>query len=158
MLKGQIPLTATRPTPPSTVPVLTDLARGRATAESSHTQAYGSGNVTDGNPASYWESANYAFPQWVQADLGSSVTVARVVLKLPPSWESRTQTFSLSGSTDGSSFRTLAAAATRTFDPAAGNTVTVTFPSGQARFLRVTVNANTGWPAAQVSSLEAYGS
>ena len=39
---------------------------------------YGAGNAGDGNQATYWESANNAFPQWIQADLGaakSSVTV-----------------------------------------------------------------------------------
>ena len=159
MLKGQLALTATRPTPPTVgtpPPPITDLARGKPATESSHTQVYGAGNVTDGNQATYWESANNAFPQWVQADLGSAVTVARVILKLPPNWEARTQTLTLSGSSDGSSFRTVVPATTRTFDPASGNTVTVTFASTQLRFLRVTVTANTGWPAAQVSSLEAY--
>ena len=36
--------------------------------------------------ATYWESANNAFPQWIQADLGSSVATNRVVLKLPAGW------------------------------------------------------------------------
>ncbi|NMO51608.1 xylosidase [Actinoplanes sp. TBRC 11911] len=153
MLKGQIPLTASRPTQPSLVPVVSDLARGRATSESSHTQVYASGNVADGNQASYWESANNSFPQWVQVDLGASVTVGRVVLKLPPSWEARRQTLALS---DGGS-RTLVPPAAYTFDPASGNTVAVSFAGTPVRFLRVTVMANTGWPAGQVASLEAYG-
>ena len=47
--------------------------------------------VVDGNPGSYWESANNAFPQWVQVDLGSSQTVNQVVLKLPTAgWATRT--------------------------------------------------------------------
>jgi hypothetical protein len=157
MLKGQIPLTATRPTSPGVsgggTPAPADLARGRATTESSHTQVYGAGNVTDGNPGTYWESANNAFPQWVQADLGSATTVGRLVLKLPPAWESRSQTLTV---TDGATGRTLSATAARTFDPAAGNTVTVTFTAAQIRYLRVTVTANTGWPAGQLSTLEAY--
>ena len=49
-----------------------DLAAGRATAESSHTQNYGSGNAVDGDASSYWESANNALPQWVQVDLGTA--------------------------------------------------------------------------------------
>jgi hypothetical protein len=47
---------------------------------------------------------------------------------------------------------------TRTFDPASGNTVTIAFPATQVRVLRVTVTANTGWPAGQVSTLEVYAS
>ncbi len=57
-----------------------NLAAGRPTAESAHADVYGAGNVVDGNQASYWESVNNAFPQWVQVDLGSSVSVNRVVL------------------------------------------------------------------------------
>ncbi|MFC7710301.1 discoidin domain-containing protein [Micromonospora lupini] len=49
--------------------------------------------MVDGDANSYWESANNAFPQWVQVDLGATRTVGRVVLKLPPSsaWATRTQ-------------------------------------------------------------------
>ena len=162
MLKGQLALTATRPTPPRTgtpppVPA-GDLARGRPTTESSHTQTYASGAVTDGDPNSYWESANHAFPQWVQVDLGSALPVGRVVLALPPSWGARSQTLAVTGSADGSSFATLTAAAARPFDPAAGNRVTLSFSPARVRHLRVTVTANTGWPAGQLSTLEAYAS
>ena len=137
---------------------VTDLARGRPVTESSHTQTYAAGALTDGDAGTYWESANNAFPQWAQTDLGAATTVGRVVLKLPPSWGARTQTLSLSGSTDGSAFGTLAASAARVFDPAAANTVTLSFTPTAVRHLRVTVTANTGWPAAQLSTLEAYPS
>lgn len=93
-------------------------------------------------------------------DLGSAQAVRRVVLKLPPAaaWEARTQTLSLQGSTDGFTFGTLAASKNYRFDPATGNTVTVDLPASTAttRYLRVHVTANTGWPAAQLSELEAY--
>ncbi|GAA3341593.1 discoidin domain-containing protein [Amorphoplanes nipponensis] len=162
MLTGQLALTATRPTPPvpgGGVPgpdPNRDLAAGRPTAQSSQTQGYGSANVVDGNPGSYWESANHAFPQWVQVDLGPATPVARVVLRLPPGWEARTQTLAVQGSADGGSFTTLSAATGRTFDPATGNQVSVTFPTATVRYVRVTVTANTGWPAGQASSLEVY--
>ncbi|WP_309244249.1 galactose-binding domain-containing protein [Micromonospora parastrephiae] len=141
-------------------PANADLARGRPTTESSHVQSYASGNVVDGDPNSYWESANSAFPQWVQVDLGATRTVGRVVLKLPPSsaWGSRTQTIAVQGSTDGGSFGTLVAAAGRTFDPATGNQVLLTFSAAQARYVRITVTGNTGWPAGQLSTLEVYAS
>lgn len=41
----------------------TDLALHRPTSESSHTQTYASGNATDGDTGTYWESAGNAFPQ-----------------------------------------------------------------------------------------------
>jgi hypothetical protein len=161
MLKGQIALTSVRPTQPvigTTPPPVTDLARGRPTSESSHTQTYASGNAVDGNQDSYWESANNAFPQWFQVDLGTGATVGRVVLRLPRSWGARNQTLSVSGSTNGSSFAALSAATARTFDPAAANTVTVSFPAAATRYLRITFTANTGWPAGQLSTVEAYPS
>ncbi|MEN3608655.1 discoidin domain-containing protein [Plantactinospora sp. ZYX-F-223] len=138
----------------------TNLARGRPTAESGHTQNYGSGNVVDGNPDSYWESPNHVFPQWVQVDLGASTAVGRLVLKLPPSpaWGTRTQTLAVRGSTDGSSFTTLSASAGRQFNPASGNTVTVTFPATPTRYVRLEFTGNTGWPAGQLSELEVYPS
>jgi chitodextrinase len=137
----------------------TNLARGKPTAESSHTQIYGSGNAVDGDPNSYWESANNAFPQWIQVDLGAATTVGRIVLKLPPSsaWATRTQTLSVTGSTDGSVFTTIAGSAGYTFNPATGNTATLTFSATSQRFIRLTFTANTGWPAGQVSELEVYG-
>ncbi|GAA2551579.1 discoidin domain-containing protein [Winogradskya consettensis] len=159
MLKGQIPLTEVRPTQPALTtppPVTTDLARGRPTAESSHTQGYSSANATDADPGTYWESGNNAFPQWLQTDLGTAMTLNRIVLRLPASWGARTQTLSVQGSTDGSGFTTLAAAAGHTFDPSEANSVTIPVTPAPVRYLRVTVTANTGWPAGQVSALEAY--
>jgi hypothetical protein len=43
-----------------------------------------------------------------------------------------------------------------TFDPATGNTVTITFQGTSQRYLRLTFTANTGWPAGQLSELEVY--
>ncbi|WP_433892856.1 discoidin domain-containing protein [Streptomyces sp. CA-111067] len=139
-------------------PTNTNLAAGKPTAESSHTQGYGSSNVTDGNQSSYWESANNAFPQWLQVDLGSPQTATRAVLQLPPGWGARTQTLTLSGSTDGSTFTTLKPSAGYTFDPSANNTVTLTFPSTTNRYFRLTTTANTGWPAAQLSEFQIWPS
>jgi parallel beta-helix repeat protein len=138
--------------------VSTNLAAGKATSESSHTDVYPSSNVTDGNQSSYWESANNAFPQWVQVDLGSAQSASRVVLQLPAGWGARDQTLSLTGSTDGSTFSTVKSSATYTFDPSANNTVTITFPATTQRYFRVTVTANTGWPAGQISEFQVWNS
>ena len=135
-----------------------NLALHKATAESSHIQNYASGNAVDGDANSYWESANSAFPQWLQVDLGAATTVGRLVLKLPPAtaWAARTQTLTLQGSTDGSSFATVAGSAGYRFDPASGNAVTVTFTATTLRYLRLNFTANTGWPAGQLSEVEVY--
>ncbi|MFG2965982.1 choice-of-anchor D domain-containing protein [Streptomyces sp. NPDC048288] len=134
-----------------------NLAAGAATTESSHTDVYPSSNVTDGNQGTYWESAGNAFPQWVQVDLGSAQSVSRVVLQLPATWGARSQTLSLSGSTDGSSFSTVKPSAAYTFDPTTNNTVTLTFTATTQRYLRVNITANNGWPAGQVSEFQVFG-
>jgi cytochrome c len=84
--------------------------------------------------------------------------VGRIVLRLPPStaWGTRTQTLSVAGSTDGSTFTTIAASAGYAFDPATGNTVTITFAATSRRFIRLNFTANTGWPAGQVSELQVF--
>lgn len=136
-----------------------NLAAGRPASASGSLGAQPASAVTDGNPNSYWESPNNVFPQWVQADLGSAITVDQVVLKLPPAtaWATRTQTLSVQGSTDGSSFSTLSASAGRVFNPATGNAVTISFAAASVRYMRVHITANTGWPAGQLGELEVYG-
>jgi hypothetical protein len=138
--------------------VATDLAAGKPTSESSHTDVYPSSNVTDGNQGTYWESANNAFPQWVQVDLGAAQSAGRVVLQLPAGWGARTETLSLLGSTDGTAFTTVKAAATYSFDPNSNNTVTITFPATSQRYLRLNITANSGWPAGQISSFQVWTS
>ena len=137
----------------SAAPVL--LSAGKPATASSSNQTYVAGNVTDGNQASYWESANNAFPQWVQVDLGAAATVTDVTLKIPGGWGARNETVTLQGSTDGSSFTTLKASASYAFT--GGNTVAVDVTDTSARYVRAAVSANTGWPAAQLSEVEVYG-
>ncbi|MEU1279997.1 discoidin domain-containing protein [Streptomyces sp. NPDC005805] len=133
-----------------------NIAAGRpASASSSHAE-YAAAQVTDGDQGSYWQSAGSALPQWVQTDLGATARVDEVVLKLPAGWESRSQTLSVQGSADGTAFTTLKASAAYSFTPGSANTVWVTFPATQTRFVRVHITANTGWAAAQLSELEVH--
>ncbi|WP_229885853.1 discoidin domain-containing protein [Streptomyces subrutilus] len=148
--------TAPPTTPPPTAPPAgTNLAQGRPAADTGHSQGYVAGNVTDGNPGTYWESANNAFPQSVTVDLGAQRTVGRLVLRLPAAWGTRSQTLSVLGSADGSAWSTLKALAGYTFAEGSG-TVTVPLSTANARHLRVVFTANTGWPAGQLSELEVY--
>ncbi|MFF3854394.1 discoidin domain-containing protein [Micromonospora sp. NPDC002575] len=144
--------------PPTTPPPTGNLAQGRPVSETSHADVYGGGNAVDGDASTYWESANNAFPQSLTVDLGVARSVSRVVLRLPPAaaWQTRTQTLSVLGSTDGSAFTTLKPSAGYTFDPATGNTVTVTFPATTRRHVRVTFTGNTAWPAGQLSEFEVH--
>ena len=81
-------------------------------------------------------------------------------MDLPPStsWGTRTQTITIQGSTDGSTYVALAASAGYTFNPSTGNTVTVTFAAAQVRYVMLTFTANTAWPAGQLSELQVYSS
>ncbi|MEU6765131.1 discoidin domain-containing protein [Streptomyces sp. NPDC046853] len=133
-----------------------DQAAGKPAKASSAKEAHGAGQITDGNAGSYWESASSDLPQWVQVDLGRATRVDEVVLKLPPAWETRKQTLSVQGSSDGSGFSTLAASAAHSFEPGSGNTVTIRFASAQTRYVRVHVTANTGWPGAQLAELQVH--
>nr|WP_123559751.1 discoidin domain-containing protein [Kitasatospora cineracea] len=134
-----------------------DLAAGKVVTASSTNGQYTAANVNDGNQATYWESGSAALPQWIQVDLGAAARVDQVVLKLPAGWGARSETLTVLGSTDGSAFTTLAAAAGYAFDPAGGNTVRIDFPTATARWVRVQVSANTGWQAAQISEFEVHG-
>jgi hypothetical protein len=134
----------------------TNLAAGKPTSESSHTQGYVSANATDNDQNTYWESANNALPQWLQVDLGSAQSASRIVLQLPAAWGARNQTLSVLGSTDGTTFTTVTASATYTFDPASNNTVTITFPATTQRYFRLNITANTGWPAGQISWFQVW--
>ncbi|MFD8572516.1 discoidin domain-containing protein [Streptomyces sp. NPDC059639] len=135
----------------------TNLARGRTFTASSTTQTYLAANAGDGNAATYWESQNNALPQWVQVDLGASVQVNRVVLRLPSTWETRSQTLTLQSSTNGSDFADLVASKAYEFSSANGQAQTLTFNTTTTRYVRVKVTGNTVQQAGQLSELEVYG-
>ncbi|MFJ8911171.1 CARDB domain-containing protein [Amycolatopsis sp. NPDC102389] len=143
------------PAAPPGPAALAEVPLTRTVSASSALPGYPVANAVDGNQESYWESANNAFPQWIQADLGTAKSLSRVVLKLPSGWESRTQTLAVRGSTDGTAFTDLAAPTGYAFAP---GTNTVTIPmTASARYVRLQVTANTRWPAAQLAEFELYG-
>jgi hypothetical protein len=136
----------------------TNLSAARATTASSFTQTLFGSNAVDGNTDSYWESANNAFPQSLAVDLGTSRPLSAVLLSLPPSWATRSETLSIQGSANGTAYTTLVNSASYTFNPATGNQVTIDLPSGAtSRFIRVNITANSGWPGAQISELAVMG-
>ncbi|WP_394428379.1 CARDB domain-containing protein [Streptomyces sp. SGAir0957] len=134
-----------------------NVALGRPVTTGGAHDGYPASNVTDGSQATYWEGPTGSFPQWVQIDLGRTVDVSGVVLKLPASWEARTETVAVQGSADGGTFSTLSAAAKRSFAPGSGNSVAVGV-TAETRYVRVQVGDNSGWNAAQLSEVEVLGS
>ncbi|MFI6797107.1 galactose-binding domain-containing protein [Streptosporangium canum] len=147
------------PISPASAAADPNLAAGKPASAGSANTPYTAGNVNDGNAATYWESVNNTFPQWVQVDLGASTSVNKVVLKLPPAtdWATRTQTLTVQGGTSGPPSTTIVPSAGYTFNPATGNTVTINFTATSTRYVRLTITGNTGWPAGQLSELEVYG-
>lgn len=144
--------------PALSAPSVAPMALAATITASSSNGPYVAANAGDGNQSTYWESANNAFPQWIQADLGASIPTNRLVLKLPiTNWATRTQTFSVQGSTNGTTFTDLVASAGYVFNPATSATVTIDFGTATVRYVRLTITANTGWPAGQLAEFEVHG-
>ncbi|HWG26464.1 choice-of-anchor D domain-containing protein [Actinospica sp.] len=138
----------------------TNLALKAAITASTHTQNYVATNADDGNTSTYWESTDGAWPSTLTVNLGATHALNSVVVDLPPStaWQTRTQTFSILGSTNNSTWTTLAASATYTFNPSTGNTVTVSLPSGTSeQYVELGFTANSVQNGAQVSELDVTG-
>jgi hypothetical protein len=137
-----------------------DLALNVPVTASSSTQTYVPANAVDGNTSTYWEGTNGAWPTTFTANLGSSKALGSIVVDLPPSsaWNTRTQTFSVLGSVNGSSYTTLVGSATYTFNPSSGNTVTIKLPSGPSdQYVQLSFTANSVQNGAQMSELDVYG-
>ncbi|MGD0554784.1 MAG: choice-of-anchor D domain-containing protein, partial [Streptosporangiaceae bacterium] len=130
------------------------------TASSSESSTYDAAMANDGNTSTYWESEDGAgYPQTLTVNLGSDIGIGGIVLDLPPAtdWTTRTETLSVLGSTNGSTFSQIVASAGYTFNPSTGNTVTISLPSGTStQYLELDFTANTGWDAAQLSEFEVY--
>ncbi|VUD67446.1 Endo-1,4-beta-xylanase Z [Thalassocella blandensis] len=135
----------------------TNLAQGKSISASSVGDVYVAGNANDGNSSTYWESQNNAFPQTLTVDLGGNAQINRAVLKLPDFWGTRVQTISLQTSTNGSNFSNLVSSAAYEFNPANSNAVTIDFGQSNARYVRLSITQNSGWPAGQISEFEVYG-
>jgi hypothetical protein len=138
----------------------TNLALNASTSASSYTQGYVPANVVDGNTSTYWESTNAAWPATLTVNLGAKDSLSSVVVDLPPSsaWQTRTQTFSILGSTDNSTWTTLVGSATYTFNPSTGNTVSINLPSATSdQYVELSFTANSVQNGAQVSELQVIG-
>lgn len=137
-----------------------NLALGRPVDDTGHNDSHVASNAVDGNPNTYWESTNRAFPQSITVDLGAPRTIDRMVVRLPPlqSWDKRNQWISISCGQIGGDFRSVDGLAILKFNPANGNQATVRLHSPSCRYVRLTFMANTGAPAGQASEIELYAS
>jgi hypothetical protein len=138
----------------------TNLALNKPVTASSDYQTYVPSDVTDGNTSTYWESTDGAgYPQTVTVNLGSVQSIGSITLDLPPSssWSTRTETLSVLGSTNDTTFIQIVASAGYTFNPSTGNTVMISLPSGTtAQYVELSFTGNTGWDASQLSEFEIF--
>jgi len=136
----------------------TNLALNQPITASSYTQTYVPANADDGNTSTYWEGTDGAWPTTLGVDLGNTDSLSSVVLSLPAGWGTRTQTLSVLGSTNDSTWSTLVGSATYTFNPGSNNTVTINLPSGTTdRYVELSFTANNVQNGAQVSEFQVMG-
>jgi hypothetical protein len=166
-LTGTLSVATSAPGSPLTVALsgtgvtaTTNLALGQPATASSDYESYVPGNVTDGNTSTYWESSDGAgYPQTLTVQLPSVESIGSLQLYLPPAtdWSTRTETLSVLGSSNGTTFSQIVGSSSYTFNPATGNEVTISLPSGTtAEYVELSFTANTGWSAAQLSELEVF--
>ncbi|MEU7167712.1 discoidin domain-containing protein [Streptomyces morookaense] len=121
----------------------TNLAAGRPMRASSSSDWHGPDQIGVHEDTAWWESKYKApFPHWIQVDLGSRRTVRRLVLRTPEHWPAQSQTLTVEGSDDGSTFTTLVPSARYDFTPG----TTIDLPGGGAvtRVVRLFFTANNG--------------
>jgi hypothetical protein len=164
---GSLTVTSNAPGSPLTVALsgtgtassTTDLALNMPVTASSYTQNYVPSNAVDGNTSTYWEADNDVWPSTITVNLESVPTLGSITIDLPPpsAWNTRTQTLSVLGSTNGTSFTTLVASATYTWNPSTGNTVTIQLPAGTSdQYVELSYTANSVQNGAQASEILIY--
>jgi hypothetical protein len=143
----------------ATTPSGSNLAQSKPVTASSALSPYVATNANDGNLTTYWESAG-SFPASLAVSLGANFNITSVVVKLNPDpvWATRTQTIQVLGHTlGGTTFTSLVGAATYTFNPSTGNSVTIPV-TATVSDVELTVTSNSGAPGAQVAELQVIGS
>jgi len=135
----------------------TDLALNQPVTASSTTSGFPASNAVDGNTSTYWESSDGTWPSTLTVDLGTADSLSSVAIALPSTWPTRTQTLSVLGSTDDSSWTTLVASATYTWSSSSSNDVSITLPSGISdRYVELDFTANDVQNGAQVAEFGVY--
>ena len=134
-----------------------DLALNESVTASSATSGFPATNAIDGNTSTYWESTDGTWPSTLTVNLGSAQTLGDVVIDLPSTWPTRTQTLSVLGSTNDSTWTTLVSSSTYTWSSSNGNSVTIALPSGTSdQYVELDFTANDVQNGAQVAEFGVY--
>lgn len=145
------------PVPTATPSGSSNLALGKAISASSSIYTFLAANANDNNLTTYWEGG--ALPANITVSLGANANISSVVVKLDPStaWGQRTQTIQVLGrSQSTSTYSSLVGAATYTFNPASGNTVTIPVTATVAD-VQLNFTSNSGAPSGQVAEFQIFG-
>jgi hypothetical protein len=130
-----------------------NLAQGGTVAPSSAVQGYPAANADDNDLSTYWQASGPTAT--VTLHLSKAAPVDRVVLELPGNWGTRNQSIEVDGSTNGTTWTTLAPAAAYTFT-AGSNAIAIPVPAGTQGYLRLDISGNTAQGAPQVAEFQVY--
>ena len=134
------------------VPAALEKGIGFNASANGQTQSYAAANAADGDLNTYWEGAGNGRDELTLA-FAEPVTPQSLVLHLNPAviWGKRTQTFSVQGSGDGTSFTQIVPSLEYVFDPDTGNSAAVVLPGESFFALKIVFTANSGAKGAQVA-------
>ena len=152
------PTTTSAPAPsPSPTPTLlpgSQIPAVTASASSYNGITFAPLNAIDNieSTSNYWgTSATNGLPQWLKIDLGYATNINQVVTHFYDG-NTRTYTYYIEASTDGSSWTPIVPAKT------ASSIVADTFTQVSARYVRITVTGNTANTAAHIEEIKVYQS
>ncbi len=137
----------------------TNLALGKPITASSTEFTFVAANANDDSLSTYWEGGGGTYPNLLTVALGSNADLSQVVVKLNPDpiWGPRTQTIAVEGREQSSStFTTLVAAQSYSFNPASGNTVSIPL-GGRVADVRLRITANSGAGGGQAAEFQVVG-
>ncbi|MFE6489026.1 discoidin domain-containing protein, partial [Streptomyces sp. NPDC057757] len=132
-----------------------DRALGRRVKASTAMGGFPPESTVDGTERTWWQSDGMGFPQWLQVDLGEPVSLARIVLRTPQSWDGRTETLAVQTGLAETDLAPATPAVPCRFVPERRNTVVLPL-TRTARFVRLQVTDNTAWAGAALSAFEVY--
>ena len=143
------------PTPsPTQTPTSNQIAVSSATASSSDDQ-YSANLAIDGieSTSNYWGTNSLItagqLPQWLRLDLGTQNTIKQITTHFYDG-DSRTYTYNIQASTDGSNWNTIVPSKT------GRSIVTDTFNQVTARYVKITITGNTAWNAGHIEEIKIY--
>lgn len=129
--------------------------------DNGYNDVYPAANAVDGrtDTVSYWEGSPDEEESLLTLNLKKSYKIHTFVVALNPDplWGKRTQTFSISVSSDGKNYTEVKKSADYDFNPVSGNLVVIDdFDAVKAQYVQISITDNTGAKAGQVAEFQAW--